>query len=218
MERITIYHGSDHIIKEPIFGFGNEHNDYGLAFYCTSELDKAKEWANRNTTSGYVNKYMFDGRGLSILDLTDSKYSVLNWIAILMHFRELSTAQRALYKRRLEFLEEHYYIDVSQYDAVIGYRADDAYFKFPLFFIQNELSVERLEEIYHLGNLGKQIAVVSEKAFKRLTYLSFLEVEAKYNNLYQVNKNAADLRFETIRVEELNSNKKKIEDLMKDYD
>lgn len=136
MDRITIFHGSDHIIEKPMLGMGNLYNDYGQAFYCALVLDMAKEWANKLTASGYVNKYKFDGRNLKILDLTMENYSVLNWIAVLMHHRNISNAQRTLYKRRLEFLEKNFYIDIKQYDAVIGYRADDAYFKFPLFFLQ----------------------------------------------------------------------------------
>lgn len=218
MDRITIFHGSDHIIEKPMLGMGNLYNDYGQAFYCTLVLDMAKEWANKLTTSGYVNKYKFDGRNLKILDLTMENYSVLNWIAVLMHHRNISIAQRTLYKRRLEFLEKNFYIDIKQYDVVIGYRADDAYFKFPLFFLQNELSIERLEEIYKLGNLGKQIAIVSEKAFSKLKFVESIEVESIFYERYVTRKNKADIRFEEIRIEELNNDKPKIEDLMKEYD
>ena len=28
----TIYHGSDHVIEEPKFGFGKPYNDYGIGF------------------------------------------------------------------------------------------------------------------------------------------------------------------------------------------
>ena len=171
MEKITIYHGSDHIVSKPTYGVGNLHNDYGLGFYCTSSLDMAKEWANRNTMAGYANKYQFDGRNLKIIDLTDQKYSVLNWIAILMHHRNLTSTQRSSYKRRLEFLEKNFYINVQEYDVVIGYRADDAYFKFPMYYLSNEISTQKLEEIYHLGNLGKQIVIISEKAFSKIKYL-----------------------------------------------
>ena len=218
MERITIYHGSDHEIRNPQFGVGEVHNDYGQAFYCTFDLDMAKEWANKNMIGGVVNKYSLDCRGLKILDLTDKKYNSLNWIAILMHYRKLSSAQKESYRTRLEFLEKNFYIDLSQYDVVIGYRADDAYFKFPIFFIQNELSVERLEEIYNLGNLGKQSAIISKKGFKRIKFVSSIKAEARFHDQYLYRKNKADSRFEQIRIEEINSNKTKIESLMAEYD
>jgi len=218
MDRVVIYHGSDHIVKEPEYGFGGVHNDYGPGFYCTQDIEIAKEWANKSTEFGYVNKYQFDGRGLKVLDLTSDKYSVLNWIAILMHYRDISLANRELYKRALAFLEDNYFIDISEFDVIIGYRADDSYFKFPLSFIKNELSIEKLEEIYKLGDLGKQIVLISEKAFSKLTFLKAEIVNPIYKERYQTRKNEADIKFERIRIEEINSLSSKIMDLVKDYD
>ena len=33
----TIYHGSDHIIEKPQYGYGKPYNDYGVGFYCTRQ-------------------------------------------------------------------------------------------------------------------------------------------------------------------------------------
>ena len=150
MSKRTIYHGSEIVIERPIYHYerSNPNNDYGLGFYCTQNLDMAKEWASRNSDLGYANKYLIDERGLKILDLTDkNKYSVLNWIAILIHFREIPSFDRIEYSDVLTYLEK-YYIDVSLYDVVIGYRADDAYFRFPLMFIRNVLTYEKLEHLF----------------------------------------------------------------------
>ena len=170
MENIFLYHGSDHTIEKPIYGYGNHNNDYGLGFYCTTELYTAKEWANKNITSGIVNKYSLSLVGLNVLDLTDkNKYSVLNWIAILMHFRVLKNSFRLTHKIELQYLEDNYYIDVFKYDLVIGFRADDSYFEFPLLFIDNQLRLESLTEIFELGHLGVQhVLIVSyyENNFK----------------------------------------------------
>lgn len=218
MERIVIYHGSETIIEKPIYGYGKTSNDYGLAFYCTTSLEMAKEWASRTNASGFANKYSFNATGLKVLDLTDPSFNVLNWIAILMHFRELSLSQKTLYKRRLEFLEKNFYVDVTKYDVVIGYRADDAYFKFPLFFLQNELSIESLENIYKAGDLGKQIALISEKSFSRLSFVKAIKVERVYKEKYYTRKSLADSRFEEIRINDVNNTNDKLEDLMKNYD
>ena len=43
MEKM-IYHGSDHIIERPEFGYGKTYNDYGTGFYCTENPNMAKEW------------------------------------------------------------------------------------------------------------------------------------------------------------------------------
>ena len=41
---MIIYHGSKDIIEKPEFGKGNQKNDYGLGFYCTENVELAKEW------------------------------------------------------------------------------------------------------------------------------------------------------------------------------
>lgn len=50
---MIIYHGSKNIIEKPEFGKGNKKNDYGLGFYCTENVELAKEWAcSNNETNG----------------------------------------------------------------------------------------------------------------------------------------------------------------------
>lgn len=218
MKKIIIYHGSEKIIEKPVFGKGEIHNDYGQGFYTTEDIEKGKEWANRKTKTGFLNIYNFDFKGLSVFDLR--KCDVLVWIAVLMHNRNINPEIKELYKRRFEFLEKNFYPkEIENYDVIIGFRADDAYFKFPMYFIQNELSVERLNEIYLLGDLGSQIAIMSEKAFTKLEFIQAKEVEPIYYDRYRRNKNQADNRFDEIRIEEINNiNNTKIEDLMKNYD
>jgi hypothetical protein len=75
------------IIKKPVFGTGNPRNDYGLGFYCTREIELAKEWACTDENSGFVNCYELDIDGLSVLHLSGAGYNILNWIAILLNNR-----------------------------------------------------------------------------------------------------------------------------------
>ena len=220
MSNIVIYHGSERIIAKPIYHFSgsNEHNDYGLGFYCTRNLDMAKEWANRLTRNGYANKYSFDERGLKILDLTDkNKYSVLNWIAILMHNREIPENDRIEFSDALEYLEK-YYINTAEYDVVIGYRADDAYFRFPLMFIRNVLTYEKLEEIYLLGNLGKQYVLISEKAFNRIRFVDAISAEPLYYERCHRRKDVADNSYRELERLERASKGRRIRDLMRGKD
>ena len=217
MSSIVIYHGSDVIVEEPIYHYegSNEHNDYGLGFYCTRNLDMAKEWANKSTRNGYANKYTFDDRGLKILDLTDkTKYTVLNWIAILVHNREIPDNDRIEFADTLEYLEK-YYVDTEQYDVVIGYRADDAYFRFPLMFVRNVLTFEKLEEIYLLGNLGKQYVLISEKSFTRIKYVDAIEAEPIYYERYHRRKDGADNSYRELERLERASKGRRIRDLMR---
>ena len=66
-----IYHGSQHIIEKPQFGFGKKYNDYGIGFYTTENIDLVKEWAVTKTSDGFSNSYEIETDGLSILNLND---------------------------------------------------------------------------------------------------------------------------------------------------
>jgi len=45
---ITVFHGSDHIIKEPRYLGGKKDNDYGNGFYTTEYEERARSWATLN--------------------------------------------------------------------------------------------------------------------------------------------------------------------------
>ena len=79
--KITLYHGSKQIIEKPTLKGGKETNDYGFGFYCTKEIELANEWACPDNNDGYANQYELDLTGLKVLDLSDKKYHILNWIA-----------------------------------------------------------------------------------------------------------------------------------------
>lgn len=216
MKRFILYHGSENIIEKPAFGKKSHNSDYGDGFYCTLDLTSAKEWASKNNVGGYANKYYLDARGLSIIDLTE--YNVLNWIAILMHNRELDAPFKERYKPELDYLEKNYYIDVRKYDIVIGYRADDSYFIFPKMFVSSQLRVIKLEDIYKLGFLGKQIAIISEKAFSKLKYIESIKAEPIYKDKYRQRVESADAIFRSIALEERWKDGDRLIDLVKKND
>ncbi len=176
---MIIYHGSKDIIEKPEFGKGNKKNDYGLGFYCTENVELAKEWAcSNNETNGYANQYEIDLSAYKVLDLREEKYSILNWMALLLKFRtfDVNTPISAQAK---EYILENFYINVEEYDVIIGYRADDSYFSFAKDFINNTISVEQLAEAMRLGELGIQIVLKSKRAFDTVKYISYELAECK---------------------------------------
>ena len=176
---MIIYHGSKDIIEKPEFGKGNQKNDYGLGFYCTENVELAKEWAcSNNETNGYANQYEIDLSAYKVLDLREEKYSILNWMALLLKFRtfDVNTLISAQAK---EYILENFYVDVEEYDVIIGYRADDSYFSFAKDFINNTITVEQLAKAMHLGELGIQIVLKSKKAFDTVKYISYELAECK---------------------------------------
>ena len=176
---MIIYHGSKDIIEKPVFGKGNKKNDYGLGFYCTENVELAKEWAcSNNEMNGYANQYEIDLSAYKVLDLREEKYSILNWMAILLKFRtfDVNTPISAQAK---EYILENFYVNVEEYDVIIGYRADDSYFSFAKDFINNTISVEQLTEAMRLGDLGIQIVLKSKRAFDTVKYISYELAECK---------------------------------------
>lgn len=215
---MEIYHGSKEIIEKPKVHGSFLHNDYGPSFYLTVELESAKSWACKNEIIGIVNCYSVDDKkfkNLKILDLTDkNKYSVLNWLAILMHFRKLDSRFIVNNELGLKWLEK-YYIDVNNFDVVIGYRADDSYFRFPISFISNDLSFEDLEEVYLSGNLGIQYAFMSEKAIQLLKFKKIINCETTFLNHYFDIVSHATSKFNEILALPKDPNKTYILDLMR---
>ncbi len=170
MSKIEILHGTDHIIEVPDIDKGNEKNDYGKGFYCTRIPEMAKEWACKQNTDGFSNRYELDLTDLRILDLTDSKHTVLNWIAILLEHRTLSLDSEIAIDAK-DYIIEHFSIDTFEYDVIIGYRADDSYFRYAESFVENGLSLRSLNKALHLGKLGEQIVLISKKAYNQIKFI-----------------------------------------------
>lgn len=59
-KQITLYHGSEKNIVQPIFGEGRKNNDFGPGFYCTANEELAKEWAVSSLRDGFSNRYTLD--------------------------------------------------------------------------------------------------------------------------------------------------------------
>lgn len=211
---MKVYHGSKITLNKPVVAGSKNDNDYGPAFYLTQDLDSAHEWACRNNTIGIVNEYELNTRGLKILDLTNKeKYSVLNWLSILLHFRTLDSSFVNSFKARLNYLEKNYYIDVSEYDLVIGYRADDAYFRFPLDFVRGNLTLEQLSYSFNLGKLVVQYAIITQKGIDNLTFITSYTSEMKYINQYFNNVTHATTIFNNLSKDEEGT---RIFDIMKE--
>lgn len=170
MSKIILLHGTDHIIEEPDINIGNEHNDYGKGFYCTKAEEMANEWACKQNTDGFVNRYELNTDGLKILDLTDGQHTVLNWIAILLKYRTFKLSSEIAIDAK-DYIIEHYSVNISDYDVVIGYRADDSYFQYAEGFVSNGLPLRSLNKALRLGKLGEQTVLVSQKAFDQIKFI-----------------------------------------------
>jgi len=178
MSKMTIYHGSEKIIQNPDIKVGKKHNDYGQGFYCTEDIELAKEWACKNDQDGFANVYELDVSDLKILCLNSNQYTILNWIAILLKNRVFSL-DTPLSRSARDYIIEHFGINVEEYDVIVGYRADDSYFSFADAFVSNSLPLRSLNKALRLGKLGEQVALISEKAFGKLKYIEAVSAESR---------------------------------------
>lgn len=173
-----IYHGSSKIIENPIFGFGKTYNDYGLGFYCTENIEIAKELGVGKYQDGFANCYEIECDGLNILDLNDSKYCILHWLTILLQNREFDIPSSLALEAK-EYLLKNFSIDYTNYDVIIGYRADDSYFSFAQDFLNGTISYRQLKNAMHLSDLGQQFVLKSQLAFNKLHFLGSEIAEQK---------------------------------------
>lgn len=174
---VRLYHGSEVIVERPEFGKGARHNDYGKGFYCTENPELAREWACAKQKNGYVNIYDLDMTGLSVLNLNDPQYNILNWLAILADNRTY-WQNGSISEDAKDYIKTHFLLDISGYDVIIGYRADDSYFSFAQDFVAGVISLEKLSEAMRLGKLGEQIVLKSPKAFDRIEFVGCENVDA----------------------------------------
>ena len=174
---VRLYHGSEVIVERPEFGKGARHNDYGKGFYCTENPELAREWACAKQKNGYVNIYDLDMTGLSVLNLNDPQYNILNWLAILADNRTY-WQNGSISEDAKDYIKTHFLLDISGYDVIIGYRADDSYFSFAQDFVAGVISLEKLSEAMRLGKLGEQIVLKSPKAFEQIEYVGCENVDS----------------------------------------
>ena len=136
-------------------------------------------------------------------------------MAILMHFRQLDTSFIKNNELTLNWLKK-YYIDVNEYDVIIGFRADDSYFRFPLRFISNDLAFEDLEDVFLSGELGVQYAFMSQRAIKMLKFQNAIECDSNYLGHYYSIVSKASKEFDELLNRPRDPNKKYILDLMRE--
>ena len=169
---IHLYHGSQEIVRQPEYGLGRIHSDYGLGFYCTESEDLAKEWACSSLNDGFANHYVLDHEYLNILDLSSADFSILNWASVLISNR-VFRPRSPIAGRAKRYLEENFAVNVNAYDVIKGYRADDAYYDFADAFLNNAITVEQLASAMKLSKLGEQIVLKSRASFEKLRFVDF---------------------------------------------
>ena len=169
---LMIFHGSQQIVEIPKFGISKKYNDYGQGFYCTESIELAKEWACPVKNDGYANKYIIHLDGMNVMHLTQGKFNILNWLAILLEHRRFDITSPIGNNAR-KFILSRFLPDTKDVDVIIGYRADDSYFSFAEDFVNNTISLRDLNRAMQLGTLGEQVVLVSKRSFDQIKFIGY---------------------------------------------
>lgn len=189
--KTVLLHGSEHIVRNPVFGGGNSANDYGLGFYCVEErnIELAREWSCSiyNVSGvGYVNKYEIDTTGLKILNLNN--FDIIYWVALTAQFRNISSSLDVVLQ-----LWNNYHIELSKYDIIVGWRCDDTYSKIIKDFATGYITIEAVADAMKKGYLDNQVVLKSKKAFDRIKFIGAEKVDfSLYNKKFINRKDRAD--------------------------
>lgn len=177
---MILYHGSDHIIKFPVYKGGKDDNDYGNGFYLTEYEDRARSWANLNgnQNASYVNKYELDMNTLNMLDLNE--FGVLAWIAEVIYHRGASQEMTEIMGAAII---EGYKLNTDCYDVIKGYRADDSYTQVVEAFLQNQINIAEVEKLFYKGSLGNQYFLKSEEAFRHISWIKEYSADSNEDDI-----------------------------------
>ena len=170
-----IYHGSNKIVKKPLYGFGKKENDYGQGFYTTSVKEKAEDWALLKNGEHWCNVYSLpnDFDGLKVFNLDECGLAA--WVSEVLFNRGPGNNfnDNEFYA---EFCDK-YRVNMKDYDIIIGYRADDSYFAIIEHFLLGTITIFDVVKFFEKGELGKQIFLQSRKAIDAVRYVDAYRVD-----------------------------------------
>lgn len=201
---VNLYHGTKYNNLIPRYLGGSDNNDYGNGFYTTPVRSLAMEWAYAPYTTGgkgYLYTYELSLAGLNILNLTEC--SVLNWVAELLANRDIDEVgeDADVINYRKEFILSRYKLNTSEYDIIIGYRADDSMYSYVMSFLNGLFSLEDLTDSIRFGSLGLQVFFKSKRAFSRLNKSSadINIVPYKYKEYYDNRISGAKSKYRDLK-------------------
>lgn len=194
---MLVYHGSKKVVEKPNNAYLKPYRDFGCGFYLSTSEEKAKGYATSYDSGGYISKYELDTDGLKVLKLTD--YPILSWLSILYKNRKLN--KRRLKESTLEYLNKNFFIDITKYDVVIGYRCDDMCFSIAEAFFNNVITVDTLDKLIIQSNENIEVALLSNRAIDKLKFIGYEKVD----NVIYYKKREKNFELEFSRFAKLQS-------------
>lgn len=168
----VVYHGSPNPLREPLLGKGDPSSEFGMGFYVCQDGDEASRFASRHPGGGYLNSYRLEEAGLKVLNLDcRDEEGLLRWLSLVM-FHRYPKDRLYFLAKEVDDLMLRFLPNLDGYDAILGYRADGAFYDFLLGFLLNQLPLSGLRKALSEGLFRNQLVLRSEKAFAQLSFLS----------------------------------------------
>ena len=150
--KMTVYHGSYTVVKEPKIVKGKNTKDFGTGFYCTIIREQAERWAKRYD-GGVVNAYTVRmDTNLKILEFKDMTEEWLDFIIDCRHGKE------------------------HNYDIVIGAMANDQIYNFIADYMDGIITREQFWVLARFKYPTHQINFCTQDALKCLEFISSEEI------------------------------------------
>ena len=144
---MILYHASGEVVEFPEIRKSRYTKDFSWGFYCTSNFEQAKKWANRNRNFPTVTYYKFEEKeNLKILKFNEMTDEWLDFIA---------ECRNGL---------------VHDYDIVEGPMADDTVWNYVNDFLAGDISRSVFWELAKFKHPTHQISFHTLKALDCLKF------------------------------------------------
>ena len=160
---MTLYHGSDVEVKNPIIIKSEKGRDFGCAFYLTPIKEQAERMARRKqrmnkSASAIVSVFEFNEKEMNGLRHKSFKTPDLEWLDMIIECRTNPSFNHG-------------------FDIVEGKIADDSVGETILFVIDGVIKKEDALERLKFQKINSQIAFCTEESLKLIKFIDSYEVE-----------------------------------------
>ena len=165
---MTLYHGSDQIIKAPELRSSTRTLDFGAGFYTTTNKEQAVNFAVKVYTRSIREGNIPRGKFISVYE---ADYEKMRQELDILHFKSADEAW-------LDFVMANRRNTYSgkKYDVIYGPVANDTIYRTLIAFEDGVLSAADTIARLKVRQLFDQMTFVSEHSLSFLKYTDFIEV------------------------------------------